>query len=660
MSTVSCLLFLKMRSYVEDDSDPGLLSKKFWKYLKSTSGSSRVPETVNYGSRFRNNPSGQSELFNEFFCDQFSAASNYDIDIDFSNDTDFSIDFNFRIVRKFLKEVNPNKAAGPDGIHGKILKNCAVSLAYPLSVIFRVSYNSGMIPKDWKLANVVPVYKKGSKTSVENYRPISLTSLVMKIFEKIIRDELMMRCETLLGKSQHGFLPNKSCTTQLINFADNVSQALNQSLRTDIVYFDFAKAFDSVNHDIILKKLKNRFKIDGTMLKFLVGYLQNREQCVIIDGKKSKNAPVRSGVPQGSILGPLLFVLFIDDMPEVISKDTHIALYADDTKIWRQIRTWEDHIALQLDIDALNTWSVINKMKFHPQKCKVVPVAPPGKGLKDLFNKIFPLRKMFFYKLGDTELEYVQEEKDLGVIVSSNFMWDRQVDALLSKASSRLGLLKRTIHFIRCQKQRRAFYLAIVRSQFEHCAQVWRPSSETQINKLERIQRRAVKWILSEEDHSYNDMEYLMRLRDLDLFPLRERFIISDLIVFFDIFRGQSCLELPSYIKHLSLEERSRLRPKIIPPQNINSVENSQHLNRLRQSRNDSQSLKSEINAKSNSFKASFFYRTLQNWNCLPSEVKEITSKSLFKEKLVEHFKKETFRCLIPCPDTMNDSQSAT
>ena len=184
---------------------------------------------------------------------------------------------------------------------------------------------------------------------------------------------------------------------------------------------------------------------------------------------------------------------------------------------------------------------------------------------------------------------------------------------------------------------------------------VWpRPSSETQINKLEIIQRRAVKWIFSEEDHSYIDIEYLIRLRDLDLFPLRERFIISDLILFFDILRGQSCLELPSYIKHLSLEERSRLRPKIIPPQNINSVENSQHLNRLRQS------LKSEINAKSNSFKASFFYRTLQNWNCLPSEVKEITSKNLFKEKLVEHFKKKTFRCLIPCPDTMNDSQSAT
>ena len=149
------------------------------------------------------------------------------------------MDFNFLKVSKFLKEVKPNKAAGPDGVHGKILKNCAVSIAYPLSIIFRVSYNSGMIPKEWKLANVVPVHKKGSKTSVENYRPISLTSLVMKIFEKIVRDELMLRCEAMLGENQHGFLPRKSCTTQLINFTDNVSRAMNQSLRTDIVYFYF-------------------------------------------------------------------------------------------------------------------------------------------------------------------------------------------------------------------------------------------------------------------------------------------------------------------------------------------------------------------------------------------------------------------------------------
>ena len=639
------LLNEKMQSYVEDEYDPSLISKKFWKYLKSTSGGSRVPETVNYGSRFRNNPGGQSELFNEFFCDQFSEASNYDIDIDFSHDMEFDIDFDFRRVRKLLKNVKPNKAAGPDNIHGKILKNCAVSLAYPLSLIFKTSYNSGMIPNDWKAANVVPVHKKGSKMSVENYRPISLTSLVMKLFERIISEELMIKCESQLRNNQHGFLPKKSCTTQLINFAESVAFGLNLSIRTDVVYFDFAKAFDSVNHDIILRKLKNNFKIDGTMLKFMVNYLQDRKQCVVIAGEKSNMANVRSGVPQGSILGPLLFVLFIDDMSEVVSEDTQIALYADDTKIWRRINSWEDHIALQRDIDALHKWSIDNKMKFHPQKCKVVPVSPPGKGLKDLFNKIFPLRKTFFYKLDGTELEFVKEEKDLGVLVSSNFSWNQQLDALFSKASSRLGLLKRTMHFMKCQKQRRAFYLAVVRSQFEHCSQVWRPSSETSYNKLERIQRRAVKWILSEEDHSYNEFEYLMRLRDLDLIPLDRKFQLSDLLLFFDIYQGDSCLKLPEYIKHASEEHRSRLRSKIVPPKDLDNNK-AGLLSQMRNSRVDSYSLRCEVDPRNASYKGSFFFRCVQEWNCLPSEIKEIISKPMFKEKLTEHIKNETFRDL--------------
>ena len=637
------LLNEKMRTYVEDESDPGLISKKFWKYLKSTSGGTRVPETVNYGSRFRNNPLGQSELFNEFFCDQFSAASTYDIDIDFSNDTDFDIDFNFRKIRKLLKLVNPNKAAGPDEIHGRILKNCAVSLAYPLSVIFRTSYNSGMIPKDWKIANVVPVHKKGSKMSVENYRPISLTSLVMKIFEKIIRDELMWRCENQLFNNQHGFLPNKSCTTQLLSFTDSIATALNASTRTDIVYFDFAKAFDSVNHDIILRKLKERFKIDGTLLKFMVNYLQHREQCVVVAGQKSSSASVRSGVPQGSILGPLLFVLFIDDMSEVVSEGTKIALYADDTKIWRKINVWEDHEILQQDINALHKWSIDNKMKFHPKKCKVVPVSPPDKALQDLFNKIFPLRNIYFYNLGGVQLEFVKEEKDLGVIVTSKLSWEEQVEALLSKASSRLGLLKRTMHFLKCQKQRRAFYLAIVRSQFEHCVQVWRPSSDSVNQKIERIQRRAVKWILSEQDHSYNDLEYLMRLRDLDLLPLKERFITSDLLLFYDIYHNCSCVKLPPYIKPLTADERRRLRPKINRNKNIPDNE-CLSFHKLRESRNDPMSLKCEIEPKSKAFKSNFFFRTVQEWNCLPSEIKEAATKSNFREKLLEHVKLKVFK----------------
>ena len=156
----------------------------------------------------------------------------------------------------------------------------------------------------------------------------------------------------------------------MVHFIDKLAQSINASSRTDVVYFDFMKAFDSVNHDLILYKLKSQFGIDGRLLKFMVNYLQDRTQCVVVDGVSSSLRPVQSGVPQGSILGPLLFVMFINDMFQCTSSGTSITLYADDTKIARQIDSWADHTILQQDIDALHIWSVNNKMKFHPGKCR--------------------------------------------------------------------------------------------------------------------------------------------------------------------------------------------------------------------------------------------------------------------------------------------------
>ena len=341
----------KMTSNFDDEDDPALISKKFWSHLKSTSKSSRIPGTVNYNGRFRNNPTDQAEMFNEYFQHQFSEASNYNIDIDFSNDSDNTIGFGTSRIRKILKNINVHKAVGPDGIHGKILKNCRESLAYPLSILFKTSYNIGQIPLQWKLANVVPIHKKGSKALVENYRPISLTSLVMKVFERIVRDELLAKCHHRLNNFQHGFLPQKSCTTQMLYYIDSLSLSLNDNIRSDVIYFDFAKAFDTVSHDIILQKLKYRFHIDGTLLKFIMNYLQHRKQCVVVGGTKSNYRDVTSGVPDE----------FIDDMSECISDGTNIVLYADDTKIWRKIETWNDHLILQNDINALHEWSVRNK-----------------------------------------------------------------------------------------------------------------------------------------------------------------------------------------------------------------------------------------------------------------------------------------------------------
>ena len=199
-------------------------------------------------------------------------------------------------------------------------------------MLFKKSYETSTIPNEWKLANVVPIHKKGSKVDVSNYRPISLISLIMKTYERIIRDELLNRCGHLIDDRQHGFMNDKSCCTQLVTFCDSLALSLNENIRTHVIYFDFEKAFDSVNHDIILEKLKFQYGIDGLLLKFFVNYLKDRLQRVVIGNECSSYSPVISGVPQGSIVGPTLFVLFINDITQCVTPGTNIALYADDTK----------------------------------------------------------------------------------------------------------------------------------------------------------------------------------------------------------------------------------------------------------------------------------------------------------------------------------------
>ena len=485
------------------------------------------------------------------------------------------------------------------------------------------------------MANVVPVHKKGSKSLAENYRPISLTCLVMKIFEVCIRDELMNRCSHLLDPRQHGFLPNKSCTTQLVNYVDSLSQTINDSARADVIFFDFMKAFDSVNHDIILSKLKYQYKIDDILLKFMVNYLQNRIQQVTINGKISSPKAVVSGVPQGSILGPLLFVLFINDMFSEVSGGTEIALYADDTKIWRRIECWNDHLVLQSDIDSLFAWSQNNKMKFHPMKCKVLRITLGH--IEDYNDVLFPFWH-FIYIMNGEPLEFSDSEKDLGVLVTSKLSWSDQSLALFSKASSRLGLVKRTCHFIRCPRQKRVLYLSLVRSIFEHASVVWRPCSDNLLRKLEKIQKRAVKWINSEQDHHYNDYEYFCRLRDLELLPLKFKFTKNDLLFFHKIFYNLCTVSFPKYLRSVEQSDldNCNLRKEIFPPDYLGApVKNT--LGELRTNKLDLWSIKCTITIHKLVFENSFFIRSSFSWNRLPLHLRKISDHNTFKSSITDH-----------------------
>ncbi len=457
----------------------------------------------------------------------------------------------------------------------------------------------------------MPIFKKGNKHEVSNYRPISLTSLVMKILERILKEELLKHVHDKLDDKQHGFLSRKSCTTNLVGMCDSLALSLNDNIRTEVIYFDFAKAFDSVNHDLVLLKLKAKFNIDGRLLKFLVNYLMDRQQRVLVGGKLSSPKNARSGVPQGSILGPLLFVLFINDISEGISPGTQLSLYADDTKIWRHILTESDIYCLQKDIDYLHDWSLENKMKFHPSKCKVLCVT--GKIPEPLLS-VLPFYK-YVYSLGSDSLDYADDEKDLGVIVTSNFDWADQCGRVYSKANQKLGMARRNCHFVLDANRRRVLYLTLVRSQFEHCSVIWRPLIKSLVMKLEGLQKRAIKWILREECIGYSSVTYIRKCRQLNIMPIADRFDFLDLLFFYKVAKGLIPVELPPY---LSLYQgNTRLR--------------SSHLDRLCYVSNI------EPRTDTNAFAKSFFYRTHTKWNHIPLAIREIDSITEFKSKLSEH-----------------------
>ena len=592
-----------------------VLTKKFWSHVKTTTKSTRIPEVVSCGALATSDPTTKANLFNDYFRKQFSDPSNYDININFLNDCNFDVDFSVSRIKLILNNLDINKAQGPDGINGTILKHCSESLAYPLSKIFKLTYNVGCLPCEWKTSNIVPVHKKDDKSNVQNYRPISLISLVMKVYERVIYEELLHRSEAKIDPRQHGFLRNKSCNTNLLSFTNSIVSSLHDKTGVDAVYFDFAKAFDTVSHDLILNKLKLQYGIDGSLLKLLVNYLQGRKQRVVLDNVASESITVLSGVPQGSILGPLLFVLFINNIYVGIDKTTSICLYADDTKIWRKINSEFDCKQLQNDINTLHKWSIKNKMRFNATKCKVLQIH----NNEPLCTRELPLAKYFYY-MNNEIIDFTESEKDLGVMVNSKFKWDHHQQKVLNKAHQMLGITKRTCHFITDQKKRRLLYLSLVRSQFEHCSIIWRPITETEISAFEKLQKKAIKWIFNELYQHYEKETYLLRCSQIKIMPMLAFFDINDLVFFHKIVNNTIPFSLPDYIKSYSGQGR------------------------LRQTNLDSLSYISTFmsdSATSSSrspFYKSFFHKVLHAWNSLPFSVLNITESAKFKHKVVNHY----------------------
>ncbi|PFX23172.1 putative RNA-directed DNA polymerase from transposon X-element [Stylophora pistillata] len=276
-----------------------------------------------------------------------------------------------RALSKNLKEclsgLDTSKACGPDGILARLLKECSEQIAPSLCMLFNFSLSRGKLPYEWETADITPLHKKYSKEPAENYRPISLLTITSKVLERCVSTRFYDHVK-LINHLQHGFMKNRLCVTQLLSVLHAIGEALDKNIQLDLIYLDFAKAFDSVDHLILLAKLK-AYGVSGPRFAWFTDYLAGRAQRVIVEGA-SKWAPVTSGVPQGSLLGPLLFTIFIDDLPDEVVGGVRAALYADDTKLYKSVSSICDCQSLKTTLGNLNNWSKRNRIKFNTSNCK--------------------------------------------------------------------------------------------------------------------------------------------------------------------------------------------------------------------------------------------------------------------------------------------------
>jgi hypothetical protein len=370
---------------------------------------------------------------------------------------------------------------------------------------------------EFKCGNVVPIYKKGDASLVENYRPVTILPTAEKIMERCIHNIIFNITKMDIKPNQHGFMEKRSTTTQLLEFYNKVHKNLETNKQYDVAFLDLSKAFDRVPHRLLLHKLKT-FGYCGSLLKWFENYLSYRRQCVVMGGHKSKLSIVTSGVPQGSILGPLLFLYYINDMFDCIDGSLDLYLYADDAKIGHTINNLNDGIKLQTGLNNLVKWCSTWGMLFNCTKCVFMSFSKS----KNCIN--------CSYNLNGVCLEKVKTFTDLGVIINDKLTCDDHVNQCIKNANRRLGLIKRTTGYSCNTGVKLLCYTSLVRPLLEFSSQVWNCNNKKSLmSRVESVQRRASKYILCDFDS-----DYLSRLTKLNLLPLSLRRDFLDIIFLFN------------------------------------------------------------------------------------------------------------------------------
>ena len=421
--------------------------KFFYSYAKKFSKKkSNITMLFDENGEIISNPNDIANLLQKQFLSVFSDPTKTTIDkATFPSPliehplTDDILEFTNTDIIEAIDDVKPNAASGPDEIPVILLKNCKEALAEPIHRIWSASLASGTVPSFYKTSYVFPLHKKDSKALPSNYRPISLTSHITKIYERVIRKKLVEYLEQndLICNKQHGFRSGRSCLTQLLHHFDDVLESLTNNVEFDSIYLDYAKAFDKMDHKLLMKKL-HLYEIHSKIISWIESFLTDRKQAVVVDGQLSVFAPIISGVPQGTVLGPILFLIFINDIEHSISSSI-IRCFADDTRISISIKCENDVKLLQNDLHNVIRWSERNNMALHKDKFEYMSHTSNKQSHHSDLSELPFMCKHFQYNVADDiTLRPVHQLRDLGILMSSDLSWSPCIRAIANKARQKL------------------------------------------------------------------------------------------------------------------------------------------------------------------------------------------------------------------------------
>ena len=561
--------------------------KAFWRYINS-----RIKIHPNIAELLCSDGSTvcsdaeKATIFNEYFSSVFTVEDTTTIPTVHSVCSPpviDSIDITPEVVLNKITNLQSGKSSGPDGWPVQIIKSMGEVISVPLSIIFNKSFNSGILPEDWKCAHITPIHKKGARNLVSNYRPVSLTSIFSKLMESIIKDHITnhLIVNNLVSPYQFGFVPGRSCSTQLLHVLDYLTYHLDKGYSIDIIYLDFQKAFDSVPHQRLIHKISS-FGVHGNLLEWIKNFLSNRKQQVVLNGHMSQSVPVTSGVPQGSVLGPLLFIMFVNDLPLVVSGPTY--MFADDTKIFRVIRNSEDYVTLQNDLNSLFKWSSLWQLKFNASKCKHLHFGPA--------------HHYGNYFLNTTVIDTVSSHKDLGILFDNNLRFHGHSTEITTKANRVLGMIKKSFEYLDPGILTKLF-TTLVRPNLEYNNPIWGPHFMLDQRRVEKIQRRATRLLPHLQDKSYSE-----RLSALSLPSLSYRRHRGDLILLYKIINNYFNSDFTDLFTYSTSSTRGH-QFKLFKPH-------------------------TRLLCRSNYF----FNRLINDWNRLPSAIVNANSINHFKSLL--------------------------